>query len=185
MKSQVINLKLVHKYFSDLRKWIITVAVMFAITYLTVLYSQSTWGRYTAIPVCFFIIFMLNSRYYLLWYRAVYDVLKGKVIEEDIIVKNLYLDKHFNFFNNASAPIGDMHFLMEDTNGNRYRLCTNKWTLPLNDDFAGVTIRVQYLNTSRIVVRMNVLPIKKKARSTLYASVKFRRELSDYFYNLQ
>lgn len=181
MKSQVINLKLVHKYFSDLRKWIIAVVSLFAVAFWAGQHSQNMWGRYTLIPGCFFILFMLNSRYYLLWYRAVNDVRKGKVIEADVIVNKIYLDKHFNFFNKGGAPVGDMHFLLEDTNGNRYRLCINRWTFPLDDDFAGVQIRVQYLITSRIVASMIELPISKRERSAQCASLKFRRELSCYF----
>lgn len=65
MKRQEINLKLVHKYFSDLRKWIIAVVSLFTVAYLVVVMSSRlTWGRYTLIPICFIILFAVNSKYY-------------------------------------------------------------------------------------------------------------------------
>ncbi len=117
----------------------------------------------------------------MLWFRAMKDIRKEEIMEDDIIVNRLYPDKHFNFFNRGGVPVGDMHITLEDTKGNCYRLCRKKWGSTADDDFAGVHISVRYLNTSRIVASMKELPINKIERSGQCGAEKFHRELCDYF----
>ena len=91
MKGKMKNPEMVCRYFSDLRKWIIALALLFAVTYLAVLHRQSTWVQYTVVPACFLIIFMLNSRYYLLWMKAKKDIRREEITEENIIVQKIYM----------------------------------------------------------------------------------------------
>lgn len=74
-----------------------------------------------------------------------------------------------------------MHLLLEDTNGNGYRLYRKKWMLPKTDDFVGAPAKIRYLNTSRIVVSMAALQAKKNDQSAQRAAAKLQTELNDYF----
>lgn len=181
MKGKMKNPEMVRRYFSDLRKWIIAVALLFAVTYLAVLYRQSTWVQYTVVPACFLIIFMLKSRYYLLWMKAKKDIRREEITEENIIVQKIYSDKPFNIYNNGGALAGGVHFILEDANGNRYRLYRKNWLDKPDDVFTGAPVRVRYLNSSRIIAGMTELPIPKKERNAQRAAAEFRREFNDYF----
>ena len=182
MRDKGINLTQVRRYFSDLRKWTAAAAVLLVTAYLAVaMNSRLIWGRYILIPICFIILFAVNSKYYLLFLKAVKDIRRNEITEEIIVADSVKWDKRFTFFNNGGAQVGDMHLLLEDTNGNGYRLYRKKWMLPTTDDFVGAPAKIRYLNTSRIVVSMAALQAKKNDQSAQRAAAKLQTELNDYF----
>lgn len=145
------------KYFKDFYMWnAITFTFAFA-AYLFVLLdlTNASWGKYWVIPVAYIAVLLVHIRFFILYFKALGDLKKGRIEKKTVIFSEVGSDARYTllrFGENAKT-------LIKDSEGNEYRTSFSDWMIKSELDLylLDAEVEIEFLSSSKIILTHNVI----------------------------
>ena len=145
------------EYFKVFYKWnAITFTLVFAVYLLVLLdLTNASWGKYWVIPVAYIAVLLVNIRFFILYFKAISDLKKGRIEKKTVIFSEIECDYRYSFrkIDNYNKT------LIKDSEGAEYRASFSDWKIKaeLYLYLLEAEVEIEFLSSSKIILTHNVI----------------------------
>lgn len=176
----------VRNYFSDYRKWLLGVSLLFVITVVLFVAMRGIDMFFWIIPVGFFVIYLLSAPLLILYYKVSKDIKSGNIERSTIKILEIQYNDGFTFKNRGGATAGKQKYRIVDENHDVYLLSTanDKDMFFIFAPQPTFYVEIEFLKKSRLVLKMRIIEdykTIKEAREQKQNIQQFRKVFRHYF----
>ncbi|MBQ7646624.1 MAG: hypothetical protein IJS94_05080 [Clostridia bacterium] len=145
------------EYFKDFYKWIALTIIALIAFYLLVLigFTNVARGRYWVVPAAFVVILLVHIRFFILYFKALNDLKKGRVEKKTVAISEIGYDYRYTF----RRLSGYNKIKITDSEGEEFHtVFTDEGIKPGKEiDLKGAKAEIEYLALSKIILTQKVI----------------------------